>query len=397
MNVLMFGWEFPPLNSGGLGTACFGLSKGLSRAGVRVTFVLPRTSDAAYSFLRVIAAGVPTLTLRGIKTALAGYATSSSYETKVFQLRRTEKGPAIYGGNLFEEVERYAGRAADIAREEQHDIIHAHEWLTFEAGIAAKKASGKPLVVHVHATEFDRTGGLGVNKKVYDIEKKGMEAADAVIAVSNYTKNKILAHYGIPSEKVHVVHNAIESGGPTPAVSKTGKTVLYLGRMTLQKGPDYFLEAARKVLEVEPDARFIMTGAGDMEDAMMRKADALGISDRVLFTGFLRDKDLAKAYALADLYVMPSVSEPFGLTPLEAAIHGTPVLVSRQSGVSEVFSNCLKVDFWDIHEMANKIVSVLRHPALQASLSTNALAEISRMNWDIPAGKCVNIYERLGG
>ncbi len=394
MKVLMFGWEFPPFNTGGLGTACYGLTKGLSRNGVEITFVMPRGAEADYKFLKMIAADMGKVKLRGMSTALSGYITSGEYDRTAKAKGR--KSASIYGENLLEEVERYAAKAAGIAAEEPHDIIHAHEWLTFKAGIAAKKVSGKPLVVHVHATEFDRTGGLGVNQHVYGIERQGMHEADAVIAVSNYTKSKIIQHYGVNPEKIHVVHNSVEVGSNHYASkSKAGKTVLYMGRITLQKGPDYFIEAARKVLEAEPEARFIMAGTGDMESAMIRKAAKLGIADKVLFTGFLRRNDIVKAYAMSDLYVMPSVSEPFGLAPLEAASTKTPVLLSKQSGASEVFSNCLKVDFWDIDQMANKIVAVLRYKELQESLSENSYSEVRRMSWDLSARKCIQVYSSL--
>lgn len=396
MNVLMFGWEFPPFNSGGLGTACYGLTRGLSREGAKVTFVIPRNANADYGFLKLIAANIK-VKLLGVKSALNAYATSQDYAEQLANVKsKADAAFYIYGRNLFEEVERYAKKAAEIAAEEPHEVIHAHEWLTFKAGIAAKKVSGKPLIVHVHATEFDRTGGTGLNQRVYDIERAGMHAADAVIAVSNYTKNKIVQHYGISPDKVSVVHNAIDAERNASQISsKSGKTVLYLGRVTLQKGPDYFIEAAKRVLEKEPDARFIVAGSGDMEGKIIEKAARLGISDKVFFTGFLRKHDIAKAYSMASLYVMPSVSEPFGLTPLEAAINRTPVLISKQSGVSEVFKNCLRVDFWNIDEMANKIIAVLRHNELQQSLTENGYSEVSAMSWNNAARKCVQIYSSL--
>ncbi len=396
MRILMFGWEFPPLNSGGLGVACYGLTKSLSAQGASVTFVVPKAVDADYGFLKLIAANLGKVKLRGIKSIIHGYVTSDEYSQKLLKLKGSEAQQKIYGENLMEEVERYSGKAAEIAAEEPHDVIHVHDWLTFKAGMAAKRASGKPLVVHVHSTEFDRTGGNGVNQHVYEIERAGMNAADAVVAVSNYTKGKIVRYYGISPDKVHVVHNAIDHESmPSNHSKKHGKVVLYLGRITLQKGPDYFIDAAKKVLEKEPDTRFIIAGSGDMELAVIEKATALGMSDKVLFTGFLREEELEKAYAAADLYVMPSVSEPFGLTSLEAAISKTPVLLSKQSGVSEIFANCLKVDFWDTDQMANKMIAVLRHKELKEALAENAYHEVSGMSWEKPASMCMNIYERL--
>ncbi len=396
MRILMFGWEFPPLNSGGLGVACYGLTKSLSAQGASVTFVVPKAVEADYGFLKLIAANLGKVKLRGIKSIIHGYVTSQEYSQKLLKLKGSEAQQKIYGENLMEEVERYSRKAAEIAAEEPHDVIHAHDWLTFKAGMAAKRASGKPLVVHVHSTEFDRTGGNGVNRHVYEIEREGMHAADAIVAVSNYTKGKIVRHYGISPDKVHVVHNAIDQQSmPSQQPERHGKVVLYLGRITLQKGPDYFIDAAKKVLEKEPDTRFIIAGTGDMEQAVIEKAAALGISDKILFTGFLREEELENAYSAAGLYVMPSVSEPFGLTSLEAASSRTPVLLSRQSGVSEVFANCLKVDFWDIDQMANKMIAVLRHKELKDALAENAYREVSRMSWEKPASMCMSIYERL--
>ncbi len=396
MRVLMFGWEFPPFNSGGLGVACYGLTKSLSAQGAEITFVVPKAVEADYGFLKLIAANLGKVKLRGIKSIIHGYLTSEEYSKTLLKTKDRSAQSRIYGENLMEEVERYSRKAAEIAEEEPHDIIHAHDWLTFKAGMAAKRVSGKPLVVHVHSTEFDRTGGNGVNQHVYYIERAGMHAADAIVAVSNYTKDKIVRHYGISAGKVHVVHNAIDSESVSSQhAKKSGNVVLYLGRITLQKGPDYFIDAAKKVLEQEPDTRFIIAGSGDMERAVIEQAAALGISDRILFTGFLKEEELARAYTTADLYVMPSVSEPFGLTSLEAASSRTPVLLSKQSGVSEVFANCLKVDFWDINQMANKIIAVLRHKELQESLSENAYREVSRMSWEFPARKCMQIYSSL--
>ncbi len=396
MKVLMFGWEFPPYNSGGLGTACYGLTKGLSNLGTDVTFVIPRDTGREYEFLKVISSNMQRVKLRGIKSILHGYITSTEYQDKVVRVMgRENPNFNIYGENLMEEVARYSQKAASIAVEEEHDVIHAHDWLTYKAGLEAKRVSGKPLVVHVHATEFDRTGGNGVNQDVYDIERAGFWGADAIIAVSNYTKSKVVEHYGIDPTKISVVHNAIEPTHETTSSHHGSKTVLYLGRLTLQKGPDYFIEAAKKVLDVIPDATFIVAGTGDMEQRMIERTAQLGISDKVLFTGFLRENDINRAYQMADLYVLPSVSEPFGLTPLEAVMNKTPVLISKQSGVSEVLSNCLKVDFWDVNEMANKMVAVLEHEQLAHELSNNSHIEIKKMSWTTPAQKCIDLYSTL--
>ena len=303
---------------------------------------------------------------------------------------------------MIEEVLRYGHLATAIALEEDFDVIHAHDWLSFLAGIKAKKATGKPLVVHIHATEFDRTGGGNVNQQVYEIEKQGFEEADKIIAVSNFTKNKIIEHYGINPEKIIIVHNGVAQIDTSSiknslnGLKRTGqKAVLFLGRITIQKGADYFLKAAKKVLEKNPNVFFMVGGTGDMERQIIEEAAAMGISDKVLFLGFVKDKDKAEIYQMADLYILPSVSEPFGLTPLEALSCGTPVLISRQSGVSEVLSHCLKVDFWDIDQMANKILAVLEHSELKEELQNNGGQEVQKFNWVDSAQKCIYVYKEV--
>src|SRR3989338_414727 len=377
MKVLMFGWEFPPFNTGGLGTACYGLTNGLSRNNVDITFVLPYVTDDTKSVhVNLIAANsISKVRIRGIKTKLAGYMTPGQYKRSVLSENLSKRHREIYGENLFSEVCRYALKAGSIAKEELHDVIHCHDWMTYAAGKIAKSVSGKPLVLHVHATEFDRTGG-NVNQAVYDLEREGMHAADAIIAVSNYTRKKVIEHYGVSPEKVFVVHNAvdndsvIESYG-SHSIRSSHKVVLFLGRVTLQKGPDYFLLAAKRVLDYEPDARFVVAGSGDMAADMVEKAAELGIGDKVLFTGFLTGKDIERAHQMADVYIMPSVSEPFELTALEAMKNKTPIIISNQSGVSEVIGNCLKTDFWDTERMAGLIIGVIRYREAQESLSEN--------------------------
>ena len=386
----MYGWEFPPYSSGGLGTACYGLTRSLSRKGAAITFVLPYypgTSD----FLDIVSANI---TFKRVNSPLSPYLSSARYRL----LRGGAAAPAIYGESLFDEVYRYAEEAKRIAAETEFDIIHCHDWMTFMAGIFSKHIKRKPLVVHIHSTEFDRTGGNGVNQHIYDIERRGMEEADRVIAVSNYTKGMIMRHYGIPEWKISVVHNAVEPKSPSlPSPLQRKKIVLFLGRITLQKGPDYFLYAAKKVLEHDPDVLFLIAGKGDMEHFIIEKSAELGISRNVLFTGFLKGEELEKAYRMASLYVMPSVSEPFGITALEAIQSGTPILISRQSGVSEVIAHALKADFWDVNDLANKILAVLRYRALPAVMREPASQEITKFNWDSPAQKCMDIYRELTG
>jgi glycogen synthase len=396
LKVLMFGWEFPPFNSGGLGTACYGLTKGLNHQGVEVAFVLPKAdSSLKADFVKIVSADIKKIEIDSI---LQGYMTQESYR----QVRwSSQKGtPSLYGKNLYEEVKRYAQRAGLIAKLEKHDIIHAHDWMAYEAGLEAKKVSGKPLVIHVHATEFDRTGG-SPNQYVYDIERKGMHLSDRIIAVSNFTKNKIIQHYDISPDKIEVVHNAVEFNdnkfNKDFRIKDKDKVVLFLGRITIQKGPDYFVYAAKKALEIDPNIKFIMAGSGDMEVSMIEKAAEMGISDRFLFTGFLRGKDIDRAYQMADLYVMPSVSEPFGITPLEAMRNDTPVIISKQSGVSEVIDHCLKVDFWDIDQLVNKIIGVLNYQELHECLKEHGSMEIKKFSWNIPAQKCADIYLKMIG
>ncbi len=407
----MFGWEFPPFNAGGLGTACYGLTKGLKNQNTDIIFVLPKTinnTNSNSSHVKVLVANDIYLKEIGVKkriinSLLGEYVNSESYDEKIKKFKQIEQinnniTGDVYGKNLFDEVYRYSQKAELIAEFENFDIIHAHDWMTYQAGIKAKKTSNKPLIVHVHATEFDRTCGHP-NQYVYDIEREGMHVADKIIAVSNYTKNKIIEHYGINPQKVEVVHNGVDFEKDEDLnyeeSKKLEKTVLYLGRMTIQKGPEYFLRSAKKVLEYDPNVKFIMAGGGDMEKYLIDEAARLGISKNVLFTGFLRGNDINKAYKLADLFVMPSVSEPFGITPLEAMKNNTPCIISKTSGISEVLTNCLKIDFWDTDIMSSHILSILNYKSMHNYLKENIKKEIYKHNWDTAAHKCVNIYNNL--
>ncbi len=422
LKILMFGWEFPPYNFGGLGTACYGLTKSLSKKGVKITFVVPRGAYN-HNFLNVIPAcelyiDNKKLKIKYLDSLLMPYMTEYQYQKELDLyyknlMQFNSQIAELYGRNLFEEVNRFAEKAAIIAKFEDFDIIHCHDWLTFKAGIRAKQISGKPLIVHVHATDFDRTGGHP-NQMVYDIEREGMHFADKIIAVSNYTKKMIVKHYGISPEKVFVVHNGIEkeksnkdkttrnnkknkhgSNYDEEAIDPSDKIVLFLGRLTLQKGPDYFIEAANKVLKIMPNVKFVVAGTGDMYRKMVDKAADLGLSKHVLFTGHLSGRDIDRAYQMADLYVMPSVSEPFGITPLEALKNNTPVLISKQSGVSEVLVNALKVDFWDIDEMTNKIVGALAYSKVGETILEHADRELDNLTWDNSAEKCINVYNQI--
>ncbi len=395
--ILMFGWEFPPHNSGGLGTACFGLTRALAKESADVVFVLPKKVPVNSSHAKFIFANEKSITVRHIDSLLYPYLTSERYSDEVRNLK-----DEVYGLSLMEEVRRYARKAGAIALSENCDVIHAHDWLAFLAGIEAKRATGKPLVVHVHATEFDRTGGNGINTEVFEIEKAGLREADAIIAVSGFTKNILVEKYGISPEKIQVVHNGIDAEeykklpDHLSSLKAAGnKIVLFVGRITLQKGPDYFIKAAKEVLTFRPNTLFLVSGSGDMERQMIRQAADEGIGDKVIFAGFLRGDELNALYQSADLYVMPSVSEPFGITPLESLANGTPVLISRQSGVSEIITHCLKTDFWDTKDMADKIISVLDHRPLHENLRENGGREVLKHGWREAAGKCLGVYRRL--
>ena len=427
----MFGWEFPPHIAGGLGTACYGMTRGLARNDVEVIFVMPKASgDEDERFVKVVnASDVEALYTGDVATGaddimqkmsfihidsnMVPYLSPEEYETKrdeylrtgqrtwevpgdVWTQRYTFSGK--YGANLMEEVARYAIVAAQVAKnlEGQFDVIHAHDWLTYFAGIAAKRVSGKPLVVHMHATEFDRSGE-NINTQTYAIERAGMHAADMVIAVSNLTRNIVINRYGVPAEKVVAVHNAVrfaEKDTPLPERGVDDKIVTFLGRITFQTGPDSFVEAAAKVLKRVPNVRFVMAGSGDMMNHVIRRVAALGIADRFHFTGFLRGDDVQKMFQLSDVYVMPSVSEPFGISPLEAMRSNVPVIISKQSGVAEVLDYAVKVDYWDVDAMADAIYGLITYPALAKMFSERGMAEVTGLKWNNAAAKIKAVYEQ---
>lgn len=425
----MFGWEFPPHIAGGLGTACYGMTRGLARNGVEVVFVMPRAyGDEDQRFVRVVnASDVETIGTRDhefseellekvsfihIDSNMLPYISPEEYAayhdefvrsgrthewTDVWKQRYTFSGK--YGANLMEEVARYAMVAAQVAKdlEGQFDVIHAHDWLTYFAGIAAKRVSGKPLVVHMHATEFDRSGE-NINRRVYAIEKAGMQAADRVIAVSELTRRIVIGKYGIPAEKVVTVHNAVRFGESEEAVPERAvkdKVVTFLGRITYQKGPDYFVEAAAKVLQRVPDVRFVMAGSGDLMNHVVRRVAQLGIADRFHFTGFLKGGEVQRMFRLSDVYVMPSVSEPFGISPLEAMRSGVPVIISRQSGVAEVLDYAIKVNYWDVDALADAIYGLLTYPALGRMFASKGLEEVTGLKWTNAAAKIRTVYETV--
>jgi glycosyltransferase involved in cell wall biosynthesis len=498
-SVLMLGWEFPPFITGGLGTACHGLTRALKHAGCDVTFILPLAVDQTHaSHVRLVSPtalapagaisaggwtaspaariiesttgaegsidfhpndsaettaarraallrGTPqridilrlrsanhgaygsvahrTGALSGSHAGAAVDGSTPTVEARVARLIELGMEPALaweqvvigqvipeaetlpahvslplnggYGGDLILAAERYAQFCVQSARELQFDIIHAHDWLTYPAGLALARLTGRPLVVHVHATEFDRSG-THVNQQVYNIERRGMHGAVRVMAVSNLTRNLLVNRYGLSPNKIDVVYNGVELEPASVGIKRIERgerIVLYFGRITMQKGPEYFVRAAKRVLEVEKNVRFVVAGSGDLASSMIEMAAGLGIGGKMTFTGFLRGRDIPRVFSMADLYVMPSVSEPFGIAPLEAMGHRVPVIISRNSGVSEVLTHALKVDFWDVDGMANKIVAVLRHPPLRAELRDRGLFEVRGITWDGAAKRCIHSYE----
>lgn len=463
MRVLMLGWEFPPFITGGLGTACYGLTKALSRRQTDIMFVLPKAVGSDFSeesHIRLLSQQTPSAAVGDRKPE----AVASTYDydppiadadVKAFEhvtfkavparfsnpypggesfvsestmvpeapARAPERHnrpmgvlqaesaatmsigatpasmPGDYSGDLVSEARRYAALCVDLARGQQFDVIHAHDWLTFPAGMAVAAAHGKPLIVHVHSTEFDRSGDH-IHQQIFDVERRGMHAAMRVIAVSHLTKSIIQNRYDVEPDMIEVVYNGIENGqAPAEAapakltIDKGDKVVLFLGRITMQKGPEVFIAAAKKVLQKFDKVKFIMAGSGDKVKDVIEMAAREGIGHKVTFTGFVRGDDVAKVFKMADVFVMPSVSEPFGLASLEAVSHDVPVIMSRTSGASEVLKHTLKVDFWDVDEIANKILAVLKHPSLGDTLRTNADLELRKLTWDGAAQKCMDIYK----
>jgi glycosyltransferase involved in cell wall biosynthesis len=423
MKTLMFGWEFPPHISGGLGTACYGITKGLAYHGVQTCFVVPKAyGDENLDYVSIHSAenvefkehtfnfgnSIEQMQYFEIYSNIVPYLSPEEFEILVNQdiilksvkkenvYGRYFKFSGAYGPDLMLEVMRYALVAASIARQVDFEIIHAHDWLTFAAGIEAKKATGKPLVVHVHATEFDRSGE-NVNKQVYNIERMGMLEADIVITVSNFTRQIVIDRYGIDPNKVMTVHNAVEADERERLQYKRylpEKIVTFLGRITYQKGPDYFVQAATKVLAKDSNVRFVMAGSGDMLNRMIKQVAKLGIADKFHFTGFLRGNEVTKMFAMSDIYVMPSVSEPFGISPLEAMRSNVPVIISKQSGVAEVLKHAVKVDFWDVEAMADAIYGLLHYKALSQMFKTFGKEEVNNLKWDNTAAKIINVYNQ---
>ena len=405
VRVLMFGWEFPPYQAGGLATATVGLVKGLIRVGVKVTLVVPfPVEQSPISGLRLVGRpdSAARLVVHRIPSPLVPYGGVREYQ-EVFAKTRVRSGQvarSVYGADLFEEVERFGRLAAELAAQEPHDVIDAHDWISFEAGLRARAVSGKPLVAHIHAIEFDRTGGDG-NPEIARREREGLAAADRVVSNSCRLRDLCISRYQVPAEKFDVVHWGVDDDTGTHGVEIGGSplgvgapVVLFLGRVTSQKGPDYFLEMARGVARLVPKAHFVVAGSGDMLPYLIHRSAEIGIADRIHFTGGLSGRDVERVYRMADVCVIPSRSEPFGLVALESLLHGTPCIVPKQAGVSEVLQNVFKVDPWDIDELVNKVVSILKYPALRGELSERGRAELSlpRFTLDEPARLTANAY-----
>jgi glycosyltransferase involved in cell wall biosynthesis len=410
MKVLMLGWEYPPHISGGLGTACEGLTRALAQRGVDIDFVVPALlgQESAPHMNLVSAAegkivdgsGRGKITKTAVPAFLQPYWSPGEYTDKrTGQLRKmlAGRGVAHYGSNLLAEVMRYTGDVVTQMQERKFDLIHAHDWMTFPAGTELAAVTGKPFVAHVHSLEFDRSGA-GANSAISAIEQTGVEQAKRVVAVSHYTKSVISSNLGIPAEKIAVVHNGIY---PRNALARyqhgraEEKLVLFLGRVTFQKGPEYFVEATRKVAAAVPEAKFVMAGSGDMLPRMQEMVHRYGLDGRFSFPGFLKGAQVEEMYARASIYVMPSVSEPFGIAPLEAINCDTPVIISRQSGVSEVLSHAFKVDFWDTDRLAKYIVSALRYGELRSDMLGMAKEEVKRIRWESAAAKLTQLYQTL--
>ena len=414
----MLGWEFPPRATGGLGTACAGIVEGLVRAGFDVTFVVPhafagealpgmrlvgcdgRERRVALGSQPALAAGSEAqLAVHLVDSALAPYGSAQGYR----RARRSDrKGPfellGGYGPELSDEVRCYAEVVAALCEDEDFDVVHAHDWMTFPAALAVGERSGKPVVLHVHACELDRSPGAG-DPSIRALEELAFRRADRVVCVSHFTADRLRRHYGVPADKLRVVHNAVRQRLVVTRARErrtmAAPIVLFLGRITFQKGPERFLQAAARVLEQRPDVKFVLSGTGDLLPAMVELAAEYGIARQVHFTGHLSPDEVQRMFALADVYVMPSVSEPFGIAALEAMVEGVPVIVPRSSGAAEVVRHGLKVDGADVEDVAGKILAVLERPALRQQLTEEGRREVGRLRWDVRARSLADVYAEV--
>ena len=412
----MFGWEFPPHILGGLGTASYGITKGIAQNGdMDITFVIPKPwGDEPKEYAKIIGANCTPVAWRDVNWDYVQGRIGNVMDPQLYYdlrdhiysdfnyMNTNDLGCIEFSGrypdNLLEEINNYSIVAGVIARTIPCDIIHAHDWLTYPAGIHAKQVTGKPLVIHVHATDFDRSRGH-VNPTVFNIERDGMIHADHIITVSNLTRRTVIEHYGIPPEKVTTVHNAVEPLSQEyleiKPPHKHDKVVTFLGRITMQKGPEYFVEAAAQVLHKLHNVQFVMAGSGDMMEKMINLAAKRDIADRFHFTGFLKGKQVYEMLAASDVYIMPTVSEPFGISPLEAMQMGVPSIISKQSGCAEILDNVIKVDYWDTNAIADAVYSILMYPAMYKQLRDHGRDEVGRIVWKKAGAKIIDIYKRL--
>ncbi len=418
MKALMFGWEFPPHILGGLGTASYGLTKGMWECGdMEITFVIPKPfGDEEKHFAQIIGASQTPVAWRDVSREYVESRIGKVMDPDLYfrlrdhiyadfnYMRTNDLGCIEFSGrypdNLLEEINNYSIVAGVIARTIPCDVIHSHDWLTYPAGIHAKQVTGKPLVIHVHATDYDRSRG-NVNPTVFSIERDGMLNADHIITVSDLTRRTVIEKYGIDPAKVTTVHNAVtplsEEYLNVQVQKPKEKIVTFLGRITMQKGPEYFVETAAKVLKNNHNVRFVMAGSGDMMDKMINLAAERGIADRFHFPGFQKGKQVYEMLKVSDVYVMPSVSEPFGISPLEAMQMGVPSIISKQSGCAEILNNVIKTDYWDVDAMADAIYSLVTYPAMHAQLSEDGLNEVNQITWDKAGRKVIDIYNKVLG
>lgn len=396
LKVLMFGWELPPHNTGGLGVACYGLAKGLTSQGVNIAFGLPRPLPDNIPFLEMLPNTINGFSITALNAYLSPYQTARRYQQTRHSVAHCQHSD--YQGDIYQEAQHFADLGSEWAKTQSHQLVHVHDWMTYPAGMIATKKTGLPLVAHVHATEFDRTGG-NVDRRIAEIEYEGLNKATHIIAVSNYTKNVIHNRYNVSNDKISVVHNGIDPIEFAPSdfrrIFPHDKVVLFVGRLTFQKGIDYLLSAAQTVLREQPNTVFVIAGTGDMEQQLIMQAAYLGIGHRVIFGGFLTGKSLDAVYNMADVFVMPSVSEPYGIVALEAVSRGIPTILSKQSGASEALTNAITVDYWDVQRLAAEITNVLRYPNSAKEWTKAAMLEARQQTWDKAAAKTLKIYQSL--
>ncbi len=412
MRVLMLGWEFPPFFAGGVGMVCSELAKALSEYNdLQITYAMPyfeSEEKQIYGNFKVVNANVKTkvddrLEFVTIPSLVYAYDTMESYSKRYEKLIRgsdlfgkNKSIKEIYGKNLLEEVYLYAQRVKNLFQNEKFDVIHAHDWTTIPAALLLREVLGIPIILHVHITELDKNGGMAGHSEIMNIEREGFEKADKLIAISNFIKNRLVYNYGINENKIVLIHNGGNSDLLPNLIDKSKgdeKIVLFAGRVTLQKGVEYFVKAAQIAIKTNPNLKFIVAGSGDQLPKMIELSASLELGEKILFYGFYNREEAEKLFSIADIFVMPSVSEPFGIVPLEAVAKGTPCIISKQSGISEVLHNCFKVDFWDTEEIAHKILALAKYEVLHTQIRTLAYKNYHNFSWKKPAEKIIELYQ----